>query len=134
MTKKLGEQKLRRSESRAGPHMNPIFSHQPLSYFSSPPPLIDLTVASHMANAGGGPRYSLRQPKVISFRAPAEHTRAKEIWIIISDWYDGYNPRDGDAKAAEVRDEKSPSRGIKTLDLDSSFLMLQHPPTKIKSK
>lgn len=40
---------------------------------------------------------------------------------------------DGNAKAAEGRDEKSTPRGIKTLDLDSSFLMLQHPPAKIKS-
>lgn len=82
---KIYDNKISDASKREGwPTDDPRFSHQPLSHFSAPLRWL-IWHLPPARQTRQGPRHFLRQPKLISFRAPAEHTQAKEIWIIISD-------------------------------------------------
>lgn len=87
MTKNIGQYNFRRLWERGLAHRwPPFFSSTSVPHFTPFRWLIWHLPPARQTQRG--PRHFLRQPKLISFRAPAEHTQAKEIWIIISDWYD----------------------------------------------
>lgn len=126
------------SKSEGWPTDDPRFSHQPLSHFSAPLRWL-IWHLPPARQTRQGPRHFLRQPKLISFRAPAEHTGKGNLnnnFRLV--WLDTIPGRgDGNAKAAEVRDEKYASRDIKTWLLSHLqilfVLMMQNLHAKINS-